>query len=58
MTKCSIPSCNRHADADIMFRGHEVCKYHEKLHWNSKGSYIWLKLGLEPSPKETQVTLL
>ena len=59
MTKCSIPHCPREADGETMFRGKAVCHIHEKKHWASDGTYIWLKLGLyeEMKAKERQMEL-
>lgn len=60
MTKCSIPHCTRPADGNVMFKGHQVCLYHETRHWKDPtDSYIWKKLGLyeEMKAKERQMEL-
>lgn len=54
---CQIPNCKREANSEIMFRGYEVCRYHEQKHFESDGLFIWHKLGLDPCPKENQLTL-
>lgn len=56
---CKVKGCNRKPDG-ILFRGNEVCKYHENKHWNSNGGYIWKKLGIpkeEYQGKELQLEL-
>lgn len=57
MKTCQIPHCKRPADGDIVWRGHEVCKHHENIHWKSKKPYIWLKLGLKGDEVGVQTKL-
>ena len=55
--KCEIKGCNRIADGETLFRGNEVCSYHENKHWKCKGGYIWKKLKINIKEKELQTSL-
>jgi len=42
--KCSINGCKRIANGEFLYKGNAVCSYHEKIHNNSNGKFIWKRL--------------
>lgn len=57
MDKCSIKGCKRVANGEFTYRGYSVCSYHEKIHDNSGGKFIWKRLNIDIKAKDIQLTL-